>query len=230
VLQEPEGLIKELLDGNGEVQLVGWLGGDLTVVNSARVSFGKHATGLGSDDVRLILYLAKHGHTSPFRHVQLQFRVKAPEFVARQWYKHAVGGGFTDTPWNEISQRYTEVPTEFYRPAIWRAQKGRQTSEGGIEKQAHAHLERSKAYLYAKSAYERLLELGVAREQARLVLPLSVYTEWYWTTSLQAAAHFIKLRSDEHAQQEIRVYADAVRQLTMKVAPVSLAALLGEAQ
>lgn len=229
--EAPQGIVVKGILGDvyGETELVASLGSDITVCNAARVSYGKRVSNLNSDDERLIQYLAKNGHTSPFRHVQFQFRVKAPEFVARQWLKHMVGCSFTDTPWNEISQRYVEVPSEFYTPSVFRVQKGKQTSgETLSETQSDAA---SAWYQHsvdeAKYAYKALLGKGVAREQARMVLPLSIYTEWYWTASLQAAVHFVKLRDDEHAQGEIRAYAKVIADLAESVAPVSVKALLG---
>lgn len=221
-------VVKGLLgDAYGEIELIGSLGSDLTVCNSARVSYGKRIDTLGLDDERLIRYLATHNHTSPFRHVQLQFRVKAPEFVARQWLKHMVGCGFTDTPWNEISQRYVEVPLEFYTPKTWRRQKGKQTSGAPLDVNQAASINAWQRVVLreASDAYECMLSKGVAREQARMVLPLSIYTEWYWTASLQAACHFVALRDESHAQEEIRPYAKTVQLLAETVAPVSVKAL-----
>lgn len=216
---------------HGFVELVASMGGDLAVVNSARVSYGKRREFLDGADEKLIGYLAAHNHTSPFRHVQLQFHVKAPEFVARQWYKHAIGAGYTDTAWNEISQRYVEVELEFYEPETWRKQTGKQES-GGVLPETHqlvADLRYSWALEQCQDAYRVLLENGVAREQARMVLPLSVYTEFYWTASLQAVAHFIHLRDEPTAQFEIQEYARAVRELALGAAPKSLEALLSHA-
>ena len=116
-------MTKYNIDG-GFLELMGVLGDDLTVVNAARVSFGKQKSLLDDGDRKLISYLAKHKHMSPFRHVQLQFRVRAPEFVARQWYKHVVGAqyAFKDTAWNEISQRYADVDPDWFEPKSFRAQ------------------------------------------------------------------------------------------------------------
>ena len=210
----------------GFVRLVDAMGSDLSVVNAARVSFGKRKESFEEGDAKLIAYLAKHEHTSPFRHAYLQFHVKAPIFVFRQWMKHQVG-----CSWNEISGRYVEfADDEFFVPSSFRQQAkvNKQGSEGEI---AEANREPAKeAFLEAcrtaVAQYKRMLELGVCREQARCVLPLGLYSEVYWTTSLQAAAHFVRLRSEGHAQWEIQQYAAAGRTLMADRFPASLEALL----
>ena len=216
----------QVLD-RGFVQLVDCMGGDLSVVNAARVSYGKRKEAFDEKDTKLIRYLATHEHTSPFRHAYLQFHVKAPIFVFRQWMKHQVG-----CSWNEISGRYVEFPEdEFHVPSLFRQQAvvNKQGSEGAVADQkaaTAAYLDSCKASV---AAYKQLLELGVCREQARCVLPLGLYSEVYWTTSLQAVAHFIRLRSESHAQWEIQEYARAVRALVEPRFPASLAALLDSA-
>ena len=157
-----------------------------------------------------------------------QFRVRAPEFVARQWYKHQVGANFSSDPWSEISQRYVEVD-QFYVPRVWRRQghENKQGSAGaltGSESNAATHLYTQELRRVLK-VYRELLDLGVAKEQARTILPLSIYTDFYWTASLQAVAHFCTLRIDAHAQWEIRQYADAVQRLAVGVAPIAYDAL-----
>lgn len=219
-----------LEDEHSFVRLVGHLGDDLTVVNSARVSYGKESVQLTEKDIQLIRYLAEHNHTSPFRHVQLQFHVSAPEFVARQWYKHVVGAGFTDHAWNEISGRYTEYEPKFFIPKEFRVQdkKNKQSSAeplvGSSAPLAHTY------YKYAINQsydlYKGLMTVGVCREQARAVLPLALYTEYYWTVSLQALVNFIKLRTHQGAQLEIQKYAQAVLELALEVAPLSVDALV----
>lgn len=210
----------------GFVRLVDAMGSDLSVVNAARVSFGKRKETFEEGNAKLIAYLAKHEHTSPFRHAYLQFHVKAPIFVFRQWMKHQVG-----CSWNEISGRYVEFPDdEYFVPASFRQQAkvNKQGSEGEIEDGNRGPA--MEAYLDAcrnsVAQYKRMLELGVCREQARCVLPLGLYSEVYWTTSLQAVAHFIRLRSEAHAQWEIQEYARAVRALMEDRFPASLRALL----
>jgi thymidylate synthase (FAD) len=210
----------------GFVRLVDAMGSDLSVVNAARVSFGKRKESFEEGDAKLIAYLAKHEHTSPFRHAYLQFHVKAPIFVFRQWMKHQVG-----CSWNEISGRYVEfADDEFFVPATFRQQAkvNKQGSEGEIAEgnRAAALAAYLDACRNAVAQYKAMLELGVCREQARCVLPLGLYSEVYWTTSLQAAAHFVRLRSEGHAQWEIQQYAAAVRDLMADRFPASLQALL----
>jgi thymidylate synthase (FAD) len=221
---------------HGFVELVDHMGSDLTVVNAARVSFGKRKTELSDGDKKLITYLAKHQHWSPFRHVQLQFYCKVPEFVARQWYKHVVGITYSEAPtvdhaWNEISMRYVEASDfNYYAPAGFRQQSSdnKQASTDALVSDADGTL----GVVYedhcknALALYEQLVEAGVAKEQARGVLPLSIYTEFYWTASLQAVVNFIKLRQHEGAQYEIRVYADALALLVESVVPVAYKALM----
>ena len=210
----------------GFVQLVDHMGSDLSIVNAARVSFGKRKEAFDEGDEKLVRYLAAHEHTSPFRHTALTFHVKAPIFVFRQWMKHRIGSEF-----NEISGRYVEFQeNEFYVPETFRQQAkvNKQGSEGEIEE---AHRARAQE-LFLQSCqssvthYRELLSLGVCREQARCVLPVGLYSEVYWTASLQAVAHFVRLRTDGHAQWEIQQFAHAVKQASEAVFPVGLQALL----
>ena len=204
----------------GFIEVIDTLGDDLTVVNSARVSFGKRKEKFDKSDERLVRYLAKYKHYSPFRHLQIQFHVKAPEFVMRQWYKH-VGGIETtsnsstkDHAWNEISGRYVEVE-DFYTPEVFRKQSedNKQATEGAIEEQMHAQTLWGVAMFNAKKYYNDLLELGVGKEQARAILPLNQYTEVYWTASFQAVMNFIELRNEKTSQWEIQQYAKSVLDL-----------------
>lgn len=207
----------------GFVTLKDRLGDDLTVVNSARVSFGAESKEWTKKDDLLLGYLAMNRHDSPFRHVQLQFRIKAPEFVMRQWYKHVVGIGYTpqrdvDHAWNEISGRYSRY-IDFYTPAGWRRQSD-DNKQASTDEIVYENLTAYDEFLeQARELYDGLLADGVAREQARMVLPVSFYSEVIWTTSLQAVLNFISLRDHPHAQWEIREYAKAVKELTAKVAP-----------
>jgi thymidylate synthase (FAD) len=221
----------DVLD-HGFVELIDTLGSDLTVVNSARVSFGKRKTTLEEADEKLIRFLAKHQHWSPFRHVQLQFHCKVPEFVARQWYKHVVGIAYSeggamcvDHAWNEISLRYVDASEfHFYTPEGFRAQSPSNKQASTDEVVANSTVLQQAYQQHAQQTfalYQQLVNEGVAKEQARGVLPLSIYTEFYWTVSLQALANFIKLRTHEGAQYEIRCYADALEKLTQTVVPVS---------
>ncbi len=231
-----EQALLQVLD-HGFVELIDAMGTDLTVVNSARVSFGKRKTTLSDGDKKLIQYLAEHKHWSPFRHVMLQFHCKVPEFVARQWYKHVVGIAYTecstvDHAWNEISLRYVDASEfDFYTPTGFRKQsednKQASTDEWVKDPDGLLMAEYQQQCQKALDLYHRMLEHGVAREQARGVLPLNIYTEFYWTVSLQALVNFITLRQHPGAQYEIRLYADALEKLACGVVPVSFGALLG---
>ena len=215
----------EVLD-KGFVEVLGFLGTDLTVANSARVSFGKRKNIYDKSDYRLVRYLAKHKHFSPFRHLVVQLHIKAPEFVMRQAYKHVVGIEATssyptkDHAWNEISGRYVPVE-EYYIPENWRQQSedSKQASVGEITQQQAAG-ETYKTFLQiSEDYYNKLLELGVAKEQARIMLPLSSYTEVHWTASFQAIVNFIELRDEPTAQWEIREYAKVLKELMFAIYP-----------
>ena len=195
---------------DGFVELVDSMGNDLSVVNTARVSYGKQSQDFTEKDLKLLNYLWDNDHTSPFRHCFLSFRIRAPIFVLRQWMKHQIG-----CSWNEQSGRYTELKHGCFTPDTWRVQdtKNKQSSHGAVENQDQAFNLMNEVYDLAYSNYEKLLDLGVCREQARIVLPLGIYSECIWTTSLQGLLHFIELRSDKASQYEIQVYAQAVKQL-----------------
>jgi thymidylate synthase (FAD) len=203
----------------GFVRLVDQMGSDLSVVNAARISFGRESESMNDKDLKLLRYLWDHQHTSPFRHATLQFHIKAPLFVLRQWMKHQVG-----CAWNEISGRYVKFNPEFYVPSTWRKQhqSNKQGSQGEITDSKSAQILYESNMNCAVEDYYELLSMGVCKEQARMVLPLSLYSECYWTTSLQAVLHFLKLREDEHSQKEIREYAQAVRVITQEHFPESL--------
>jgi thymidylate synthase (FAD) len=200
--------------GTGFVILEASMGSAVSIVNAARVSMGKKVEQITEPDRRLLRYLWEHEHTSPFRHVQLQFHIKAPVFVLRQWMKHQVG-----CAWNEISGRYVTFDQEVWTQTAWREQSPlvKQGSGADLEDGSDAAEIYASAMRNSFNAYEALLALGVAREQARLVLPLSLMSECYWTASLQAVIHFLRLRQDGHAQAEIRAYADAIRELVKQV-------------
>lgn len=196
---------------SGFVNLVDVMGTDLTVVNAARVSFGKRSESLDDRDKRLISYLLKHEHTSPFRHGFFTFHIKAPIFVLRQWGKHQVG-----CSWNEISLRYIKHDMGFWSPSAWRGKPVDSVKQGsGTEIEAQS--EAQEAYLAALStaeiAYHKLIDLGVCNEQARAILPMSLMTEFWWTASLQAVLRFLDLRLAKDAQSEIRDYAKAVENI-----------------
>ena len=219
-------MIKSSVLDKGFIEVVDSLGSDLTVVNSARVSFGKRKEKFDKSDERLVRYLAKHKHYSPFRHLQVQFHIKAPEFVMRQWYKHVVGIETTsnsstkDHAWNEISGRYVPVE-DYYTPSVFRKQSedNKQASEGEIESQELADMIWTSTLKSTTDAYEGLLKLGVAKEQARAMLPLSQYTEVYWTASFQAVMNFIELRNEKTSQIEIQEYAKVMLEQMKEVFP-----------
>ena len=223
-------MIKSDVLDKGFIEVVDSLGDDLTVVNSARVSFGKRKTKFDKSDERLVRYLAKHKHYSPFRHLQVQFHIKAPEFVMRQWYKHVVGIETTsnsstkDHAWNEISGRYVEYD-EFYEPTIYRKQSddNKQASEGQFEGDDIKEIEANwkQAHSMTLMAYKNLIDSGMAKEQARCILPLTLYTEVYWTASFQAVMNFIELRNEKTAQIEIQDYAKVLLDLMLEVYPMT---------
>jgi len=209
--------IEPLKDGISSVELVRVSGSDVDVVNAARVSYGKFVDQISERDEKLIRYLIKHKHTSPFEHNQFSFRIKCPMFVARQWMRHRMNS------YNEISYRYVKAPLEFYTPPKWRGQdpKNRQASMGTFENpQLTANYK--KTIEACVQTYEELLANGVCRELARGVLPVSTYTQFIFTCNLHSLMHFLRLRLHEGAQYEIQMYAQALLQLALPHFPVSL--------
>ena len=207
-----------------QVELIDSLGSDLTVVNAARVSFAKESMEMDESDERLIHYLATHGHWSPFAHAFLQFRIKAPIFVARQLVKHQVG-----LSWNEVSRRYVDEPPEFYNPTIWRGRpkNSKQGSSGEVDDQNTAKLILEQTNLLAFKNYNALIEQGVAPEQARMILPQTMMTEWYWSGSLQAFARICNQSLDHHSQEETQEIARMIQEHAVTKFPVSWLALCG---
>lgn len=197
------------------VTLIDSMGSDLSVVNAARVSFHKHSEQLTDKDIKLISYLAKHGHWTPFAHGFLSFRIKAPIFVARQLVKHQVG-----LAWNEVSRRYVDDEPEFYFPDKWRgkpinAKQGSSDEEISVLKIPGAGAGNLQTLTQAVAQhglwlYTEMIRQGVAPEQARMILPQNTMTEWVWSGSLMAFARVCKLRLDEHAQQETREVAEQI--------------------
>jgi len=186
-----------------KVTLVDYMGSDLSVVNAARVSFDRQSEMLVDRDERLIAYLAKHGHWTPFAHPQIQFRISAPIFVARQLGKHQVG-----LVWNEISRRYVSTTPTLYSPPEWREKPSDRKQGSGKDIIALPVGDRddlNNLQTTALELYERLIKKGIAPEQARMVLPQSMYTEWYWTGSLYAFSRIYNLRTSETAQYETRL-------------------------
>lgn len=225
-----------------KAEYVDHCGSDLTTVNAARVSFGKESEWeygedgthyLSYKDAKLIKYLAEHKHFSPFGHAFASFRVKAPIFVARQLVKHQY------LRWNEISRRYVDDEPEFYVPDVWRgrSEDKKQGSAGVVDV--------SESYSWGEnhetlsgvlewhrddllSLYNQMVEAKVAPEQARMVLPQSTMTEWYWSGSLDAFADMCKLRCKEDTQYETRLVADQISEKMKQLFPVSWVALVGE--
>jgi thymidylate synthase (FAD) len=210
----------------GYIEVVDVLGDDLTPVNAARVSFGGRSKTFEAKDRRLSKFLIKHKHFSPFRHQHVMMIIKAPEFVMRQWYKHVVGIETTsssstkDHAWNEISGRYVPVE-EYYTPEVFRAQSedNKQASEGKIEDQKQGYFLWEKGLHQIQEIYKELLELGVAKEQARSILPLSQYTQVWWTASFQSIMNFIELRNETTAQWEIQQYAKSLKEIMLESFP-----------
>ena len=202
------------------VELVDSLGSDLTVVNAARVSFKKHSTEMNNGNEKLIKYLAEHGHWTPFGHPQVQLRLSAPIFVARQLVKHQVG-----LVWNEVSRRYVDDEPMFFMPGPegWRGrpEDKKQGSSGKIQILLQLEKDIAMTTVHCKHLYKELLEQGVAPEQARMILPLSMYTEWYWTGSLSAFARVCNLRMEPDAQEETQEIARQIDKICAKLFPVS---------
>ena len=210
-----------------KVDYITHMGSDLTVVNAARVSFHAHSGKLDDSDMRLINYLARHNHWSPFSHCYVQFRVKAPIFVARQLAKHQVG-----MAWNEVSRRYVDTYPDFFVPDEWRgrAATNKQGSEGAISEQEAADDILTQLHGKAIGSYENLLSLGVAPEQARMVLPQTTQTEWYWSGSLYAFARVCHQRLDHHSQAETAEVAGWIDTICSELFPVSWEALINHKQ
>ncbi|MEM9271434.1 MAG: FAD-dependent thymidylate synthase [Cyanobacteria bacterium P01_F01_bin.143] len=221
-----------LKDGKSRIELINSMGNDLSIVNDARASFDKTSEKLNDKDIKLINYLIKHEHTSPFRGVVFKFKIKAPLYICRQWWKHVIASNHNDEQlgWNEKSFRYVAIDdsNEFYIPPTFRkqAKSNKQATSGELEESKN--LEAIAIYEQqcqaSFQAYSQLLDLGVGREQARGVLIPSVYTSWVWTVSLQALLHFISLRRGAGAQSEIGAYAQAITELIEPIVPVAIAA------
>lgn len=228
------------------VELIDVMGSDLSVVNAARVSFHKESDWeydkdnhdghgperLAEKDAKLINYLAKHNHWTPFAHAFASFRIKAPIFVARQLVKHQVG-----LAWNEVSRRYVDDEPEFFFPARekgWRSKPEENVKQGSgttfidVFEYGNDYVENipQDAVEVCLEAYQRLLHKGVAPEQARMILPQNTMTEWIWSGSLAAFVRVCKLRLDPHAQQETQEIAAGIKQLLIPHFPVSFNALM----
>jgi thymidylate synthase (FAD) len=202
-----------------KVTLVDKMGTDLSVVNAARVSYAKSKDSFDVvKDEKLIKYLAEHEHWSPFAHASLQFRIKAPIFVARQLVKHQVG-----LVWNEVSRRYVDDAPELYRPDSWRGrpQNSKQGSEGEVKLDQTINYNMETTMESCLILYNSLLQKGVAPEQARMVLPQSMMTEWYWSGTLYAFARVCNLRCKPDTQRETQEVANDIDRLTNEAFPRS---------
>jgi len=209
-----------------EVSLIDHMGDDLTVVNAARVSFGKKKTEFTEGDAKLIKYLADHNHWSPFGHCSVQFHIKAPVFVARQLVKHQIG-----LTWNEISRRYVDFPPEFYEVEAWRGRaedkkqgSGSETIEW-IDRSVRVGVLQLDIEKSALENYNRMIKSGIAPEQARMILPQSMMTEWYWSGTLYAFARVCNLRCSPDAQYESKEVADKIAEHCETLFPCSWVAL-----
>lgn len=204
---------------HGFVRLVKVMAEDADVVQAARVSYGK-GTKTPEEDARLIRYLMKNHHETPFEHNYFKFHIKAPIFVARQWFRHRIGVSY-----NEISMRYSEAKDEFYLPAMWREQDSvnKQGSTLGLDDRVQAECDKALEYQCraAMHTYRSMVDRGVAREMARMVLPVNLYTEWYWTVNARSLMNFLRLRLDGHAQWETRQYAEAILPFFKEYMPVT---------
>lgn len=201
------------------------MGSDLSVVNAARVSFAKEKVRFDDKDFHLIDYLARHQHWEPFAHPQISFRIKAPIFVARQLQKHRVGFA-----WNEISRRYVDTEPEFYLPEQWRQRadnikQGSSVNTVDLEGLDFVVNQPEPLFKEALATYNSMLELGVCPEQARMVLPQSMMTEWIWTGSLLGWSRVYNLRSDTHAQKETQTIARYIDSNIKPLFPNSWSAL-----
>jgi thymidylate synthase (FAD) len=212
-------------DGIGKVELVDYVGSDLTVVNSARVSFGKHKDELDSSDEKLIKYLIKHRHTSTLEHNFVTFRFKVPLFVRSQHHRHRTWS------YNEISRRYTEENLQFYEPTEFRTQHKSNRQASNVEELINPYIlsygrkasDAIKVYQNeAVNLYHELMEAGVCREQARGVLPQNLYTEYYCSANLNNILKFVDLRTHEGAQWEIQKAAEAVLDIVSDLFPITV--------
>jgi thymidylate synthase (FAD) len=220
----PEATI-QVLD-HGFVRLDGALADDLSVVNGARVSFARRKTEVDDADAGLIRFLMRDRHGTPFEHNAFRFHIRCPIFVAREWFRHRVGS------FNEFSMRYARATDDFYVPDAEdvRSQVGKPGAysfEPVPDELAETTREELRAaYDAAYATYERLVEQGVARELARVVLPVGAYTEFYWTVNARSLMNFVSLRAADTAQREIRRYADAVERFFEECMPITYEAFV----
>ena len=199
--------------------LIDYMGSDLSVVNAARVSFGtKHEVFNQKKDAKLINFLARNNHVSPFGHAFASFHISAPIFIARQRVKHKF------LRWNEISRRYVSNEPKLYEPTTWRG-KAFDKKQGSSDTVVIEGVEIRATQAYDISLYKHLLDMGICEEQARIVLPANLMTEWYWSGSLDAFADMCKLRCTSDTQNETKIIADEISDIMKRLYPVSWEAL-----
>ena len=207
----------DVLD-DGFIRLIDSMGGDMSAVRAARVSYGKETKGEEADK-KLIHYLLANKHETPFEMITFTFHVRCPLFIARQWFRHRIGS------FNEVSRRYTTVnATDFWFPESWRTnnkqdKQSSSTVNMSNEEVTHLHKIYNDALDESKNTYNSLIEAGVAREQARAVLPMAAYTEFYWSVNARSLFNFLRLRMHESAQLEIQEYASKILQIVKPIAP-----------
>lgn len=218
--------LKKYATSAGDVRLDAWMADDLSVVNSARVSFGKQVKEMGDADKGLINFLMRERHGTPFEHNSFRFHVQCPIFVAREWFRHRIGS------FNEFSGRYAEFDPVGYLPSVeeMRTQVGKPGSytfepiDTDTAKTAQNYIH--DAYTESFATYEKLLEAGIAKEIARIVLPVGVMTEFYWTVNARSLMNFISLRNAQSAQYEIRILALGVEQFFAAKMPITYDAFI----
>jgi len=205
----------------GFVRLIDYMGDDAAIVQAARVSYGKGTKSI-NEDRSLIRYLMRHKHTSPFEMVEFKFHIKLPIFIARQWIRHRTANV------NEYSGRYSEMKNEFYIPEIEQLRPQSALNKQGrademlkedLAQDISRKLEQSQSASFTE--YEEYLDAGLARELARINLPLSIYTEWYWKIDLHNLFHFLRLRLDSHAQYEFQIYGQAISEIIKQIVPLA---------
>ena len=210
----------------GSVSLEDFAGSDVDVVNAAKVSFAKHVNFMGESEIKLLIYLMKNKHATPFEHNYFKFHIKCPIFVAREFMRHRIGS------FNEMSMRYHQPELEFFLPSedSFRMQTGKPgaytfepiANDNGICEYFQNQMDT--VYKLSKEVYEKLLSHGVAKELARSVIPVAVYTEFYWSVNARSLMNFISLRNTSHAQEEIRLYAEVIETCFSQVMPITHAA------
>lgn len=219
-------ILYPLNDQIGSIELIEFMGSDLTIINDARVSYGKQKDNFDLKDLNLLDYLIKHEHYSPLRGVVFKFLVTAPLFVCRQWWRHSIASSYIDDQrgWNEQSLRYVEISENFYIPQMRKqSDKNKQSSEKEVV-DAELLTEYKNTLKQTYSCYQNLLNKGISREVARTILPSSVYTQFRWTASLQTLLYFIHLRNSVDSQWEIQKYAKAIKTLITPHVPRTIEA------